>query len=142
MHPCWHFSRSCVQLRAYVSAPIQATERLPFDSLREKQCVATCRHRGNKSHPCNKALLHGLSIVLVALQHHPWSSAELCAPPGSQGGGLRQEEEGFLVPVSGSFQPHLTTFSCSEQRLFWVLSRLLAKHTQCLVWFWWERFCT
>lgn len=115
VHPCWHFSRSCVQLRAYVSAPIQAIERLRFAGLREKQCVATCRHRGNKSYPCNKALLHSLSIVLVALQHRPWSLAELCAPPGSQGDGLRQEG-GLLVPVTGSFQPHLTTLSCSGQR--------------------------
>lgn len=67
--------------------------------------------------------MHSLSIVLVALQHRPWSLAELCAPPGSQGDGLRKEG-GLLVPVSGSFQPHLTTLSCSGQRWFWVLSGL------------------
>lgn len=93
-------------------------KRLRFAGLREKQCVDTCRHRGNKSHPCNKALLHSLSIVLVALQHRPWSLAELCAPPGSQGDGLRQVGEGLLVPFSGSFPIHLTALSCSEQGLF------------------------
>lgn len=73
--------------------PIQAIEKLCFAGLREKQCLATCRYSGNKSHPCNKALLHSLSIVLVALQHRPWSLAEICIP---QGDSLRHQGSWYL----------------------------------------------